>query len=89
MSTTSKGYVDAEYLDTAAAQLATFKKLTYERMHVQPGQRILDVGCGPGTDTIPLAPYVGPSGQVFGVDNDPDMVAEADERATKQASARG
>ena len=85
MSTTTKGYVDAEYLDTAAAdtQLSRVKQLTYERMHLKLGQRILDVGCGPGTDTISLARYVGPSGQVVGVDHDPDMIAEADQRALK------
>jgi ubiquinone/menaquinone biosynthesis C-methylase UbiE len=85
MSTTAKGYVDTEYLDMAAAntQLSAMKQLTYERMHLQPGQRVLDVGCGPGTDTIPLARYVGPSGQVVGVDYDPEMIAEAEERALR------
>ena len=54
MSARSKGYVDAAYLDAAAKLMKTFKQLTYERMRVQPGQRILDLGCGPATDTIPL-----------------------------------
>jgi len=83
MSPTKKGYVDAAYLDTADKLMEAFKQLTYERMHIQPGQRILDLGCGPGTDTIPLAQCVGPSGQVVGVDYDAEMIAEADQRAQK------
>jgi ubiquinone/menaquinone biosynthesis C-methylase UbiE len=47
------------------------------------GSRVLDVGCGPGTDTIPLARLVGPEGRVAGVDLDPAMTAEADRRAAE------
>jgi ubiquinone/menaquinone biosynthesis C-methylase UbiE len=84
-----KGYVDTTYLDTVQRLLANFKRLTYEQMRVQPGQRVLDVGCGPGTDTIPLAPWVGTAGQVVGVDHDADMIAEADRRAREvEVSAR-
>jgi predicted RNA methylase len=32
------------------------------------GERILDVGCGPGATALPLAAAVGPSGHVTGVD---------------------
>jgi ubiquinone/menaquinone biosynthesis C-methylase UbiE len=54
-------------------------------MQLQPSYQALDVGCGPGTDTIPLAQIVGPQGQVVGVDHDEAMIAEADQRA-EQAS---
>jgi ubiquinone/menaquinone biosynthesis C-methylase UbiE len=50
-------------------------------MRTQPGQKVLDVGCGPGTDTIPLAQCVGSLGQVIGVDYDAEMITEADQRA--------
>jgi SAM-dependent methyltransferase len=44
----------------------------------QPGQRVLDVGCGPGA----LARLLGRRGcQVVGVDADPAMVARAEELA--------
>lgn len=83
MSPRPKGYVDTAYLDTAGENdmMNTFKQLTYERMHAQRGHRILDVGCGPGTDTIPLAQWVGASGQVIGLDRDAEMIAEAQQRA--------
>src|SRR5690349_23414996 len=32
------------------------------------GERVLDVGCGPGATAFPLAAAVGPSGHVTGVD---------------------
>ena len=36
--------------------------------NAQPGERAIDVGCGPGTTTAALAASVGPEGHVLGVD---------------------
>jgi ubiquinone/menaquinone biosynthesis C-methylase UbiE len=72
---------DTLYLETAARFLREEKQLTYTAMHIQPGQRVLDVGCGPGVDTIALAVLVGESGSVDGVDADPTLVAAAERRA--------
>ena len=83
MSSMPKGYVDTTYLDTVQKLLNKYKRLTYEHMHLQPGQKVLDVGCGPGTDTIPLAQQVSPSGQIIGIDYDEKMIAEAEQRAQK------
>ena len=38
--------------------------------HLQPGQRVLDLGCGPGAITVGLAERVAPDGTVVGVDRD-------------------
>jgi SAM-dependent methyltransferase len=46
--------------------------------------RLLDVGCGPGSLTLLLAPLVA---QAIGIDADPDMIAEA-ERLAIGASVR-
>jgi SAM-dependent methyltransferase len=81
---TDRGYVDPGYLDAAARLAADGKRLSHERMRISPGARVLDVGCGPGTDTLPLAEMVGPAGRVTGIDFDPAMVAEADRR-TREA----
>jgi SAM-dependent methyltransferase len=55
--------------------------------HLQSGQRLLDVGCGPGTLTVDLARRVGPNGSVVGIDLSPAVVQEATAHATEQAAA--
>lgn len=79
----NQGYVDAEYLRVAAEQVAQAKRRSYAAMHIQPGDRVLDVGCGPATDTLTLASLVGAGGQVVGIDADPAMIGEADQRAAQ------
>jgi SAM-dependent methyltransferase len=44
---------------------------------LQPGDDVLDVGCGAGMDTLVAAQMVGPSGSVTGIDMTPEMVAKA------------
>ncbi|MDQ1443590.1 MAG: hypothetical protein QOI20_54 [Acidimicrobiaceae bacterium] len=44
--------------------------------HLEPGQRVLDVGCGPGTITADLARLVAP-GSVLGIDQAEEVVAAA------------
>lgn len=82
------GYVDADYLRSAAGHLREFKELTYRNMRIETGHSVLDVGCGPGTDTIPLAQLVGRMGQVNGIDYDESMVVEA-ERVAEEAGVSG
>lgn len=44
---------------------------------LQPGEKVLDVGCGAGFDAFVAAAQVGPSGQVIGIDMTTEMVAKA------------
>ena len=76
-----KGYVDADYLDVVATLMQPAKLRSYALMRLRPGARVLDLGCGPGTDTIALSEIVGPTGEVHGVDHDAAMVAQANRRA--------
>jgi SAM-dependent methyltransferase len=47
----------------------------------QPGERLLDVGCGRGAVLLRAAARVGPAGRVTGVDLAPGMVAAAGQEA--------
>src|SRR5262245_16037616 len=80
-TTTSKGYVDSYYLDTLGDYLTEAKRQTYRLMRIRRGYSVLDVGCGPGTDTIPIARRVGSTGYVVGVDLDDAMLMTAAQRA--------
>jgi len=37
-------------------------------MQLRPGDRLLEVGCGPGDEVRVLAAVVGPSGRAVGID---------------------
>lgn len=76
-----KGHVDADYLDSAARLMEQSKRRSFDLMHLQPGHKVLDLGCGPGIDTLALSHIVGPKGEVHGADYDATMVAEAQQRA--------
>jgi arsenite methyltransferase len=42
-----------------------------------PGEDVLDIGCGAGTDTLVAAQMVAPTGQVTGIDMTPEMLSRA------------
>ncbi len=44
---------------------------------LEPGERVLDLGCGAGTDSLVAAQMVGPEGRVTGIDMTPQMLAKA------------
>src|SRR5919202_4639284 len=48
-----------------------------------PGERVLDLGCGAGTDSLVAAQMVGPAGSVTGIDMTPEMLAKARAAATE------
>jgi SAM-dependent methyltransferase len=48
---------------------------------IEPGMRVLDIGCGPGAVSLMLSRRVGHQGHVFGVDRNPQMLELAREKA--------
>ena len=77
------GYHDPACLDVTARHLRALKDNSYDWMQAQRGHRVLDLGCGPGTDTLALAERVGSDGLVVGIDRDPAMLKEAERRAVE------
>ena len=51
------------------------------------GERVLDVGCGPGATALPLAAAVGPSGHVTGVDIAEPMLGLLRQRVAERGIA--
>jgi len=76
----------APYLDRVAATdiARSYKRDLLHALEIQPGHQVLDVGCGPGTDLAALAEATGPTGTVFGIDRDPQMVASAQTRMSNR-----
>jgi arsenite methyltransferase len=52
---------------------------------LQPGEHVLDLGSGAGTDSLVAALMVGPAGHVTGIDMTPEML----EKARRSASEMG
>jgi arsenite methyltransferase len=56
------------------------RALVGEALGAEPGERILDAGCGPGFYMSELLDQIGPDGFVMGVDASPQMLAVAARR---------
>ena len=61
----------------------TLRKMTVELAQVQPGDKVLEVGCGTGTLTLAAQARAGQSGVVHGIDAAPEMVAVARRKAAR------
>ena len=86
MSVPSSAPINKYVQGHTAATLATHLSRTAEidgrflLPHIKPTDRILDVGCGPGTITTGFLKYA-PQGEIVGIDNAPAVIAKAQELA--------
>ena len=48
------------------------------------GWTVIDIGCGPGVFTFPMAGIVGPAGKVYAVDLEPRMLERLEERIVER-----
>jgi SAM-dependent methyltransferase len=53
---------------------------------LEPGERVLDLGSGAGTDSLVAAQMVGDHGRVTGIDMTPEMLAKARRAATEMGA---
>ncbi|WP_214629637.1 class I SAM-dependent methyltransferase [Paenibacillus agaridevorans] len=61
---------------------AAFKNRLIKQIQVDPGQRVLDLGCGTGTLTL-LTKQTYPKSEVAGLDIDPKVLQIAEKKAAK------
>lgn len=59
------------------SQMNPITDALFDAAALQPGERVLDVGCGTGPSTIRAAKEVGPQGQTVGTDVAPAMIETA------------
>jgi arsenite methyltransferase len=81
------GYPEPELSRVPDASVESFAGVANHWLlgRLEPGQTIVDLGCGAGTDLLIAAQMVGPEGRAIGVDMTPAMI----DRARASARAMG
>lgn len=66
-----------QWLDMMAKLAQPAKERSFQLMALGDGSTVLDIGCGTGRDVARLMELVGPRGEVWGVDNNPEFIKAA------------
>ena len=74
---------ELDRLAIQAQRLAEDSVTLLRRAGIAPGQRVLDIGCGPGDLSLHAAELVGPQGRVVGIDASAAAIDAARTRAAK------
>ena len=58
-----------------------------DRVGIRPGERVLELGPGPGAFTVDAARRAGPQGRIIAVDIQPEMIARVEQRVREAGLA--
>ncbi len=72
------------YYDLQLAPYEALRRCAIQSLQLQPGQVVLDIGCGTGMSLDLLQQAVGPAGRVVAVDQSRDMLEQARQRVERQ-----
>jgi ubiquinone/menaquinone biosynthesis C-methylase UbiE len=67
-------------LDNPLARIAGAEAIV-NHLELRPGMRVLDIGCGPGRVTLPIARRIAPDGEVIAIDSQLAMLKRVEEKA--------
>src|SRR5919109_3626832 len=70
--------------DRHMRRFARWQRMAIERLRLQPGETVIDVGCGTGLTFPLLETVVGPSGGIIGIELSPEMASQARQRVGVQ-----
>src|SRR5213082_260923 len=79
----SSSQEEHERLSGQADWYAPFTRRLLLRAGIEPGMRVLDVGCGPGDVSFLVSDLVGHDGWVIGIERDENALATARHRAVE------
>jgi SAM-dependent methyltransferase len=77
-------YEHARFYNRDTGVFQPYRRAVVEALPLQPGQVVLDVGCGTGLCCGLLREKVGPGGTVIGVEESPEMAAIAREHIARE-----
>lgn len=69
--------------DRDERDLAPMREAAIDSLGLEPGDRVLEVGCGPGVNFEQIVSDIGERGSLVGVDYSPEMVERARERVER------
>lgn len=69
------------HLQQFETMIAPIGAAVMELAALQPGERVLDIGCGGGNTTLAIAAQLGPHGEALGLDISPVLIDTAKRRA--------